>query len=542
MKKRLLFFTFFSLFMLSCDDALDIVQDGELNDATLFTSVANMQFFLNETYDQLTIQNEIMLSSTLTDEVAVGSGGFPSETLSYNVFSTNAFALAIWSSNYRAINYANRLIRGSQLFTPPAADLAAYNNILAQARAIRAFCHFNLLTYFSTNLADPNAPGVMLIDFVPTTDQKVPRSTNAQVFSLIESDLLFAENNLTTPTTGANSWRFFNVNVINAMRARMYLYRGLHTQAETYADLVINNSGISLASCSFTLPADFPLTSNSTSHVGATGFDSLDTQPPAGPQRALFLMDRWTATTTSPDYKKMWVDFSQGEAIFSLLRLNNSANFGSQYNTNQSNITGGPLRDMGRNLYELFTQPMGGGAEDFRRWAFVDRSSLIVADATQGTQFDDVLIVDKYPGKAGSHSSNDLKVFRMSEMYFIKAECRIVAGDTPGAADLIRTVRQNRNYIAGAVVPLPTYGSVTAAWADVLLERRKELCFEGHRYIDLKRIGTLAGVTTTDRFLTDSQNSSATNPSNISVSDFRLTLPIPQNEINVNPMSQNPGY
>ncbi|NJM79824.1 MAG: RagB/SusD family nutrient uptake outer membrane protein [Flavobacterium sp.] len=541
-KDFLFFFISFSLFLLSCEDALDIVQDGELNDEALFTSVQNMQFFLNETYDQLTIQNEIMLSSTLTDEVAVGSAGFPSETLSFNVFSTNGFAINIWSSNYRAINYANRLIRGSQLFTPPTTDLPAYNNIIAQARAIRAFCHFNLLTYFSTNLADPNAPGVMLVDFVPTTAQKIPRSTNAQVFSLIESDLLFAENNLTTPTSGGNSWRFFNVNVINAMRARMYLYRGLHTQAETYADLVINNSGIQLASCTFTLPTDFPLTSNSTTHIGASGSDSFDTQPPAGPQRALFLMDRWTATAFSPDYRKMWVDFSQGEAIFSLLRLNNNANFGSQYNTNQSYIGGGPLRDMGRNLYELFTQPMGGGAQDFRRWSFVDRSSLIVPDATQGDQFNDVLIVDKYPGKAGNHGSNDLKVFRMSEMYFIKAECRIAAGDTPGAAALIRTVRQNRNYIASAVVPLPTYANPTAAWADVLLERRKELCFEGHRYIDLKRIGTLAGVTTTDRFLTDSQNSSAINPLNISVTDFRLTLPIPQDEINVNPMAQNPGY
>jgi hypothetical protein len=542
MKKGFLFFAFFSLFMFSCDDALDIVQDGELNDEALFTSATNMQLFLNETYDQLTIQSEIMLSSTLTDEVGLGDAGFPSETMNFNIFSTNGFAAGIWNSNYRAINYANRLIRGSELFTPPAADLVQYNNILAQARAIRAFCHFNLLTYFSTNMADPAAPGVMLVDFVPTASQKVPRSSNGEVFGLIEADLLFAENNLTTPTSGANSWRFFNKNIINAMRARMYLYRGLHTQAETYADLVINTSGISLSSSSFTLPANFPLTSAFTGHVGAAGFDSLDTQPAAGPQRALFLMDRWTATTTSPEYKKMWVDFSQGEAIFSLLRLNNNANFGSQYNTNQSFISGGSLRDMSRNLYALFTQPMGGGAQDFRRWAFVDRSSRIVANASAGTQFDDVLVVDKYPGKAGNHGSNDLKVYRMSEMYFIKAECRVEAGDRPAAAGLIQQVRQNRNYIAGATVPTPSYGTSQDAYADILLERRKELCFEGHRYIDLKRIGTKAGVTTTDRFLTDSQNSSSINPLNISVNDFRFTLPVPQNEINVNPMAQNPGY
>ncbi|MDP2161003.1 MAG: RagB/SusD family nutrient uptake outer membrane protein, partial [Flavobacterium sp.] len=86
------------------------------------------------------------------------------------------------------------------------------------------------------------------------------------------------------------------------------------------------------------------------------------------------------------------------------------------------------------------------------------------------------------------------------------------------------------------------YGNATQAFADILLERRKELAFEGHRYIDLKRLGTDAGVTETDRFIQDSENASATNPYNISVTDYRFTLPIPQGEINVNPLVQNPNY
>jgi hypothetical protein len=293
------------------------------------------------------------------------------------------------------------------------------------------------------------------------------------------------------------------------------------------------------------LPADFPLTT-SQNVSGLAGSDSFDTQPPAGPQRALFLMDRWTATTTSPDYKKMWVDnpSAQYERIFSLARPNNIANFGSQYNTNQSYISGGPLYDMGRNLFNLFNQPLGGGAQDFRRWAFVDRSATVLADETLANQASEVIVIDKYPGKFGNHGSNDLKVFRLSEMYFILAECqsRGVGGDLASAASLIQQVRQARNYIAGATVPTPVYGSLQSALADILLERRKELCFEGHRYIDLKRLGVEAGVNETDRTDTDASNASATNPSNISVTDYRFTLPIPQAEINVNPMPQNDDY
>ena len=127
-------------------------------------------------------------------------------------------------------------------------------------------------------------------------------------------------------------------------------------------------------------------------------------------------------------------------------------------------------------------------------------------------------------------------------MYFIKAECRAEANDFTGAASLIQQVRQARNYIAGAIVPAPSYGNSTEANSDILMERYKELCFEGHRYIDLKRIGEKAGVTETNRFPTDSENSSAINPYNISVDDYRFTLPIPQEEINVNPLQQNPSY
>jgi len=540
--KKLLIITLLSIVTYSCNDALEIEQKGELNNQALFTSVANMQLVLNEVYDQMSTMSELEVSSVLTDEVALADAGFPNDTHSYQIFTTNPFALTIWAQKYTAINRANRLIEGAALFTPNEEDVTEYNNILAQARAIRAFCHFQLLTYFSTDLTDDNALGVMLIDKVPSIEEQTPRATNGEVFNFIEDDLLFAENNLSTATSGPDSWYLFNTNAIQAMRARMYLYRGQFGLAEQFADRAISSSGLSLASCEFSLPENFPLTTDETAHIGADGADSFDSAPPAGTiQFALFEMDRWEATSASPLYRKMWVDGEQGEAIFSMARPNNNSNFGSVYNTNQSYTGGAPLWDMGRNLYDLFTQPLGGGAQDFRRWSFVDRSSTINSVALDGTKNGEVIVIDKYPGKIGSHNSNDIKVFRVSEMYFIKAEARVEANDFDAAASLIQMIRQNRNYIAGATVPTPSYANSTEAYEDILLERYKELCFEGHRYIDLKRIGPKAGVTQTNRFIKDSENSSATNPANISVTDFRFTLPIPQLEINVNPLTQNPG-
>jgi hypothetical protein len=83
-------------------------------------------------------------------------------------------------------------------------------------------------------------------------------------------------------------------------------------------------------------------------------------------------------------------------------------------------------------------------------------------------------------------------------------------------------------------------GAVTA-WtsaeltlANVMLERRKELSMEGHRYFDLLRTGT--------SFIPfDSSGNAAPQ---INVPDNKLAFPIPEVEMDANSKltNQNPGY
>jgi hypothetical protein len=553
MKKRIIFLSLFAL-LFSCNDATEITQKGEINDERLFTNVDNLQLFLTETYDRLNPETDILVASQLSDEVAMGGAQTVSDIQRFFVVTTNGSADAMWTNHYNLINYCNRTIRGATYFTPAAGELAQYNSILAQARALRAFAHFQLMVYFSPDLSDDNALGVMLVDRVPVITDDIPRATNGELFDFIEADLAFAEANLgtplagTTPVTAANSYKYVNQNFISAFRARMYLYRKDYAQALTYADLVIGARPLS--TCTFALTgatAAYPLTSAVIPPVGPAAGSTTINNNPTPPtlansvQRALYSIDQWTSAG-APTYRKMWVDSDQGELLFALDRPNNKTNFSSRYNTNGSYLTGAVLFDMGRTLFNLYTQPLGGGAEDFRRWSFVDRSSTISATPATATRIGEQIVIDKYPGKNLAHTANDIKVFRTSEIYFIKAECLVRNGDLTGAAALIQQVRQARNYITGATVPTPSYANATAALADILLERRKELAFEGHRYIDLKRLGADAGATGTDRDATDAANSNAISPVNILLGDYRFTLPIPQSEININPLTQNPGY
>lgn len=528
----------------SCEDSYNIVQDGEFNESATFKSVKDMQLYLNEVYDNGSSLDEIGFTAIVTDEVGFGSqnAGQDRDLYGFILNSNEQRADDIWIDEYTLINRCNRLLRGAALVTPnPSAgdEVAQYNSIVAQARALRAYGHMQLLTYFSTDLKDDNALGVIAIDRVPGIFEKLPRNTNGEVFALIESDLQFAYDNVVDKVAGAPNtdpllyaatgkpWTYISKNYINAFRARMYAYRGNYTLAKQYADAAINTA----AASSITLNSAAALP------YSAANF--------------------YNATTTTNPYRRMWQDLAQGEIIFSFDKSVGKEAIAGQFYFNRTNLTGGPFHDMNRNLFNLLDSDVDnanatGVAGDIRLNAFIDPTSKIdqatplvgVAgtapyyETDANYQANDVPLIDKYPGKAGLDLINDQKIFRLSEMYFIKAEALVSEGDLTGAAAIIKSIRDVRNRV-NPNQPLPVYANATAAWADILKERRIELCYEGHRYIDLKRLGALAGVTI-DRYTRDCETVVTCS---IPVTDHRFTVPVPINEINTNTnMVQNPEY
>lgn len=471
----------------SCKDAIDIEQPGLLDDATLFTSVSNLNDYLvGSVYANMDTNNDIYFSAVFTDEVkpGAGSGGQEYEIHRYFIDPTTGLTTGIWAQHYLVINRVNRLIAGAAKVTPAASEVAQYNSIIAQARAIRAFCYLQLETFFAPDMKDPNGLGVLLLKDVPVIDVKLPRSKNQDVYDFINADLDYARGIL---AYNAPAGRFYvDKGFVNAVTARFNLYRGNTTLAKQYAQDVISNAGLTL--------------------------------------------------TAASAYPTMWNDTARGEIIFALNRLatGNGSSIGTRWNTNSSSITGNPMWALGRNLFNIINTTPG----DVRRTVYVDPSSIIDPNYLTSTspRDTDQLVVDKYPGKTSAATRNDLKVFRLSEMYFILAECETAASNFTGAAALIQQVRAKR-YNSGTA-PLPVYASSAAAYADILKERRVDLALEGHRYIDLKRLATAAGVTM-DRNQTDDVVTVTNLPNN----SYKYTLPIPVQEINLNPqVQQNPGY
>ncbi len=518
----------------SCEDAYDIVQPGELNEQDIRT-LSDLQLYLNSVYGTVSISDQIGFTGIFTDETSVGrgNGGQNLVTHRFLLNANDPFADAIWSDNYVTINRVNRTLRivENQIEVPTdPTELSKFNSIIAQARALRAFSYFQLLTYFSPDIADDSALGVMFLgDDVPLADSFYPRSTNGVIFEQIESDLNFAYDNLyydPVAYPAATRYKFVTQNMIDAMRARMYLYRENYVLAKQYAQAAITNSGLSLTLAT-PVPANAP------------------TNASAVPAASSTWNNAFYGTASPSPYRKMFADAanSQGEIIFALDRPAVGAweNVAANFTTNTTSASGSPLFEVSRSLFNILRTKNG----DVRRYANVDPTSIINVNYDQpGVDYiaTDVLVIDKYPGKPSFPLRNDLKVFRLSEMFFILAECLAQEGNINGAtnsvASIIQQIRTARNFLGAQ--PLPVYANATEALTDILLERRIELAFEAHRYIDIKRLGPVTGQSI-DRHFTDDQIQGV--DLTIPNTDYRFTLPIPQDEFNANPlMEQNPGY
>ena len=110
-----------------------------------------------------------------------------------------------------------------------------------------------------------------------------------------------------------------------------------------------------------------------------------------------------------------------------------------------------------------------------------------------------------------------INLIRLAEMYLIRAECNIRLSTNVGATPL---EDYNTIHTRAGLDPV-----LTITLADILLERRLELAFEGFKIHDVRRLHQNVGI--------------------LPYNDPKLLFPIPARELEANPKlktQQNPGY
>lgn len=473
---KIILLAFCTTMFLSCNDAIDIFQEGELTPDRAYQTVGDMNQGLLGVYNIFNGVTDVSFASVFTDEVRIGFAnggqGLISGEYLFVLNATSGEPATLWYNNYQVINFATRIIKAAENIVPAEGEEARYADILAQAHILRAWGHFRLLTYFSEDITNDDALGVILLDFVPTTTQKLPRNTNAEVFALINADLA-KEVDLTSNAANTNR-NFISKDFVKAFRARMALYREDYTTASTLASELI---------------ASYPI-------------------------------------TPRVSYAALWADVppaGANEVIFKYDYIQNDFLMGSIWSSGNNTISGSPFYEVSTQLNNLLA------TTDIRR-------NVIINPTANGI----INPVGKYTGSGGVAMLNDVKVFRTSEMYFIRAEAKADAGDFAGVAADLQTILSNR-FSAANVPTIAVPANKQAAFAEILAQRRVELAFEGHRYLDLRRLGPIAGVDI-NRAPADCVEYNACS---LSSSDFRFVMPIPIIEIGANPAiagQQNPGY
>jgi len=255
---------------------------------------------------------------------------------------------------------------------------------------------------------------------------------------------------------------------------------------------------------------------------------------------ALYLKEWNDAVTFSTEYinavplspiasfNGIWTDANRNEQVFKLSRAGGAGGrLGSLWrgiSASASNI-GVITWTVSQKLWDMYDQ-----ANDVRFNAYFKNEPLLAGAGRKYTR-----LIKKYEGSAyGTPNENvaDVKVFRTGEMYLIRAEARAENNDLTGAAADLNALRSAR---INGYTPV-VLASKDAAITEIMQERFKELPLEGHRFWDLKRKGLPVVRLTVDL---PQVNAATTLPAG----NFRFLLPIPNAEIQANPLiQQNPGY
>ncbi len=199
-------------------------------------------------------------------------------------------------------------------------------------------------------------------------------------------------------------------------------------------------------------------------------------------------------------YENIWKDKASSEVIFRLKRNNDNK-----------------LRP--NTLWQDYSAGRGFFQPAFKLMDSYNTDDIRMNNFSQNDETG-AYSINKYPGNDYSDKVNDVKFFRISEMYLIRAEANYFLGRNDAGLQDINELRKNRIRSGGQLnsVDLNT----------ILNERYLELAYEGHRYYDLKRLNkTLKRL--------DKDLAAEGDKSELSSNDKAYVLPIPLKEVMVNP-------
>lgn len=401
----------------------------------------------------------------------------------YNIVSTNSFTGGIWGPSYSGIQRSNIVLAhvpGIQM------DETLKKQYQGEALFLRALHYFNLVRFYG---------GVPIVtsEVTDLNNVNAPRAATEEVYDLIVSDLTTAATSLPVSYSGADAGRATKGAALGLL-AKVFLTRAGNDagspywkEAATYAKQVMD----------------------------------------------MGIYDLWD------NYADVYALKNRcgKESLFEILYITNlmGNNFTTGYAPRGAPIVpgnGSGIFRVTKQLFDLFEDRDKRKAVTFLT-AYKNPSTGATVqlsadnpDPAYAVSFWKLADLTSTVGGAGGTS---FPLLRYSDILLIYAEALNEAnnGTTAEALRAINKVRAR-----AGLEDLSAMGR--QAFKDtVLTERRRELCFEGDRWFDLTRTGSLIKAV-------QQENSFSRNAA---IKEFNNLFPIPQREMDINPaLVQNKGY
>ena len=217
----------------SCsDDFVDVKSQAE-NSEDYFNTEEDYQNALIGAYDLLQSSYiNVMLGEIASDNTLAG-GESATDVIGIQEVDdmthtpVNAQLRDIWGWMFSGVNRANYILEFKDNI-----DFEGKEEILAQARFLRAYYYFELVKWFG------DVPLVVDQRILFGDQFNVDRTPKAQVYAQIESDLIYAADNL--PYTQAETGRVTK-GAAQALLGKAYLYQDKFDEAATVLDNLILN-------------------------------------------------------------------------------------------------------------------------------------------------------------------------------------------------------------------------------------------------------------------------------------------------------------
>jgi hypothetical protein len=495
--KKILIPVFALTFLASCN-VLDKEPLTTISPTNFFKTAEDAEASITAAYDGLQRKGcyaEVLnlLGNMPSDDCSSTNGDVRSlDLIAWN--STTGQAYDAYRDPYDAINRANAVIK----YVPAISSMSGTrrNQIVGEARFIRALCYFNLVRLYG---AVP-----LRLEPTETGDPAVlnlSRTAVDQVYGQIVSDLttaagLMADVNPTRATKGS----------ANALLGRVQLTQRNWAAAKAAANQVLTSGNYSLASSFNSL---FPANNNAQESVfevqfagtadGGTFFTLPDIMLPTPP-----------ATYSFPKFNIPTISVTRANAtptdLVQVIDTINDLRWSLQGTVNA-----------GLN-HASYVRGTGGNAND--------RGTFVYKWRSNGNNF---------------NSADNYYVLRYAEVYLTAAEASNEVGD-PAATVLgfLNPIRQ-RAGLAALTASSPEAASKVTLRAEIDKQRRLELAFEGERWFDLIRYARHEQADASARHTVSAldiiQQKRGARDANY------LLFPIPLSELNTNTqIQQNPGY